>query len=104
MLVLTTGNGVNGFTLDPSLGEFILTHRSVRIPAACKLYSVNEGNSAGWEDGMQRFVAGLKQSGGWSARYVGSMVGDVHRSLLYGGIFLYPADRKSRKGKLRLLV
>ena len=91
------------FTLDPSLGEFILTHRNVRIPASCKIYSLNEGNADGWEEGMREFVRRIKASGKWSGRYVGSMVGDVNRALLYGGIFLYPADRKSVQGKLRLL-
>ena len=75
----------------------------MRIPTTCKIYSVNEGNADGWEPGMKEFVRRVKASGKWSGRYVGSMVGDVNRALLYGGIFLYPADKKSQQGKLRLL-
>ncbi|KAF8026463.1 hypothetical protein BT93_F3059 [Corymbia citriodora subsp. variegata] len=84
-LVLSTGSGVNGFTLDPSLGEFILTHPDIKIPKKGKIYSVNEGNAKNW-DGP-----------------TANMVADVHRTLLYGGIFLYPADKKSPSGKLRVL-
>ncbi|OLL24723.1 Fructose-1,6-bisphosphatase, cytosolic [Neolecta irregularis DAH-3] len=91
-LVLTTGNGVNGFTLDNSLGEFILTHPNLRIPESRNIYSVNEGNSVYWHEPEP-----------YSARYIGSMVADVHRTILYGGIFAYPSDKKSRDGKLRLL-
>ena len=103
MLVLTTGHGVNGFTLDPTLGEFVLTHRHIRIPAASSIYSLNEANALSYEPPIQAYLARVKQRKGTSARYVGSMVGDVHRSLLYGGLFLYPADAKSPSGKLRLL-
>ncbi|KAJ2415865.1 Fructose-1,6-bisphosphatase [Coemansia sp. RSA 2530] len=89
-LVLTFGcSRVEGFTLDPALGEFILTHPNIRVPSRGKIYSVNEGNSLG------RLP--------YSARYIGSMVADVHRTLLYGGVFAYPSDRKSRSGKLRIL-
>ena len=104
-LVLTTGNGVNGFTLDPSIGEFILTHPSIRIPAKPKtIYSVNEGNSRYWDKPTADFVDMMKNAKKpYSLRYVGSMVSDVHRTLLYGGVFMYPGDSKSKNGKLRLL-
>lgn len=106
-LVLTTGNGVNGFTLDDSLGEFILTHPNLRIPEFRSIYSVNEGNTCYWNKGAQEYFHSLKFPGEgkkpYSARYIGSMVADMHRTILYGGIFAYPADSKSKKGKLRLL-
>lgn len=105
-LVLTTGNGVNGFTLDPSIGEFLLTHPNIKIPEKPKtVYSVNEGNSRYWDTATKRFVDEAKSNGKkpYSLRYVGSMVSDVHRTLLYGGVFMYPGDSKSPNGKLRLL-
>ncbi|XP_072964673.1 fructose-1,6-bisphosphatase, cytosolic [Typha angustifolia] len=106
-LVLSSGNGVNGFTLDPSLGEFILTHPDIKIPKKGKIYSVNEGNAKNWDGPTAKFVEKCKfpQDGSSpkSLRYIGSMVADVHRTLLYGGIFLYPADKKSPNGKLRVL-
>ncbi|KAE8692622.1 Fructose-1,6-bisphosphatase, cytosolic [Hibiscus syriacus] len=105
-LVLSTGSGVNGFTLDPSLGEFILTHPNIKIPKRGKIYSVNEGNAMNWDEPTTKFVENCKfpadGSPPRSLRYIGSMVADVHRTLLYGGIFLYPADKKSPNGKLRL--
>lgn len=106
--ILTTGNGVNGFMLDPAIGEFVLTHRNLRVPAKGSIYSINEGNASSWDAATTELVrrAKLPQSNGKgpkSARYVGSMVADVHRTLLYGGIFCYPADAKSPTGKLRLL-
>jgi fructose-1,6-bisphosphatase I len=108
MLVYTTGDGVHGFTLDPSIGEFLLSHENIRIPKRGKIYSVNEGNSHKWSDGMKNYIRYLqdedKSSGRpYSSRYVGSLVGDVHRTLLYGGIFMYPADSKNPRGKLRLM-
>ncbi|XP_010533395.1 PREDICTED: fructose-1,6-bisphosphatase, cytosolic-like [Tarenaya hassleriana] len=107
MLVLSTGTGVNGFTLDPSLGEFILTHPDIKIPKKGKIYSVNEGNAKNWDGAITKYVEKCKfpkdGSSPKSLRYVGSMVADVHRTLLYGGIFLYPADKKSPNGKLRVL-
>uniref|UniRef100_A0A452Z7F2 fructose-bisphosphatase n=1 Tax=Aegilops tauschii subsp. strangulata TaxID=200361 RepID=A0A452Z7F2_AEGTS len=107
-LVLSTGNGVNGFTLDPSLGEFILTHPNIKIPNKGKIYSVNEGNARNWDAPTAKYVERCKfpQDGSSpkSLRYIGSMVADVHRTLLYGGIFLYPADKKSPNGKLRCSV
>ncbi|KAK8692166.1 hypothetical protein V6N13_075643 [Hibiscus sabdariffa] len=106
-LVLSTGEGVNGFTLDPSLGEFILTHPDIKIPKKGKIYSVNEGNAKNWDAPTAKYVEKCKfpkdGSSPKSLRYIGSMVADVHRTLLYGGIFLYPADKKSPNGKLRVL-
>ncbi|KAM7507889.1 hypothetical protein LguiA_018342 [Lonicera macranthoides] len=105
--VLSTGSGVNGFTLDPSLGEFILTHPDIKIPKKGKIYSVNEGNAKNWDSPTAAYVEKCKfpkdGSSPKSLRYIGSMVADVHRTLLYGGIFLYPADKKSPSGKLRVL-
>ncbi|XP_022926293.1 fructose-1,6-bisphosphatase, cytosolic [Cucurbita moschata] len=106
-LVLSTGTGVNGFTLDPSLGEFILTHPDLKVPKKGKIYSVNEGNAKNWDGPTAKYVENCKfptdGSPPKSLRYVGSMVADVHRTLLYGGIFLYPGDKKSPNGKLRVL-
>ncbi|KAI7750889.1 hypothetical protein M8C21_003107 [Ambrosia artemisiifolia] len=107
-LVLSTGSGVNGFTLDPSLGEFILTHPDIKIPKKGKIYSVNEGNAKNWDGPTAKFVEKCKfpkdGSPAKSLRYIGSMVADVHRTLLlYGGVFLYPADKKSPSGKLRYI-
>jgi len=108
MLVYTTGNGVHGFTFEPSLGEFLLSHSSIRTPERGRVYSVNESNYFRWTDGVKRYVDWLKMEDGdsgrpYSARYVGSLVADFHRNLLYGGVFLYPGDRKNPNGKLRLL-
>lgn len=107
-LVLTTGNGVNGFTLDNSLGEFILTHPNLRIPPDQQIYSVNEGNSRFWPEATRQYFESIKfpadpTAKPYKARYVGSMVADVHRTILYGGLFAYPADERSKRGKLRLL-
>ena len=104
MMVYTTGHGVNGFTLDPSLGEFLLSHPNIKIPRRGKIYSINEGNINQWDAGTRRYVDYVKQdqkSEGrpYSLRYIGSLVADFHRNLLKGGIFLYPGP----KGKLRLL-
>jgi fructose-1,6-bisphosphatase I len=108
IMVYTAGLGVYGFTLDPSVGEFLLSHPDIKTPARGKVYSVNEGNTANWNAGTRRYVEHLKtpdKTSGrpYSGRYVGSLVADFHRNLLSGGIFLYPADRKSPDGKLRLL-
>jgi len=102
-VVLTFGQGVSRFALDPSIGEFLYVEE-VRIPAGGgkKIYSCNEGNVKAWDQPIKDFVEGCKDNG-YAARYVGSMVSDVHRTLLYGGVFLYPADKKSTKGKLRVL-
>lgn len=108
MLVFTTGNGVHGFTLDPGLGEFLLSHEHLSVPARGSTYSINEGRRLEWLPPTRRYVDYLQQhekaSGRpYSARYVGSLVADFHRTLLKGGIFLYPADPKSPNGKLRLM-
>ena len=111
MLVFTTGNGVNGYTLDPSVGEFILSHIDIKTPTKGKIYSANEGNSKFWDEGTKKYIDYLKENDSatdrpYSLRYIGSLVADFHRNLLYGGIFLYPLDYKDPnkpKGKLRLL-
>ncbi len=108
MLVYTTGQGVHGFTLDPSLGEFLLSQENITIPRRGKVYSANESYYPFWEPGVQRYIDHLKQEDKatgrpYSARYIGSLVADFHRNLLKGGIFLYPADAKSPQGKLRLV-
>jgi fructose-1,6-bisphosphatase I len=108
MLVYTTGDGVHGFTLDPSIGEFILSHADIRIPRRGKVYSVNQGNYKYWDKGMKKYVDYLQEEDRstnrpYSGRYVGSLVADVHRTLLYGGIFLYPSDSRFPNGKLRLM-
>jgi len=108
MLVYTTGDGVHGFTLDPSIGEFLLSHENIRIPKKGKIYSVNVGNYSKWDDGMKKYLHYLHEedratSRPYSLRYVGSMVADIHRTLLYGGIFMYPGDKKNPEGKLRLM-
>jgi fructose-1,6-bisphosphatase I len=104
MLVYTTGAGVHGFTLDPSIGEFLLSHPNMRIPEPPrKVYSVNEAYYARWSRGQQRLVSHLKTEGGFGSRYIGSLVADIHRTLLQGGIFMYPGERKNPTGKLRLL-
>jgi len=110
MLVYTTGSGVHGFTLDPSVGEFLLTHPNIRIPDKARYYSTNQGNQKYWSKGVQEYTRSLQGLEGndksLSARYIGSLVGDFHRNLLAGGIFYYPADYKDPKkptGKLRLL-
>jgi fructose-1,6-bisphosphatase I len=109
MLVYTTGNGVHGFTLEPSIGEFLLSHPDIRIPSpGQRTYSVNESNYARWSPGQRQLVDHLKGVDGdnakpFNSRYIGSLVADFHRNLLYGGLFMYPADSKSPRGKLRLL-
>jgi fructose-1,6-bisphosphatase I len=103
MLVYSTGQGVHGFTLDPSIGEFLLSHEYIKIPEKGKIYSINEGNYANWEDWTKNYVEHIKKSKEKSLRYVGTLVADMHRTLLKGGIFLYPDDKKSPSGKLRLL-
>jgi fructose-1,6-bisphosphatase I len=109
MLVYTTGYGVHGFTLDPSIGEFLLSHPDIRIPTpGRRIYSVNEGNYGLWSPAQRALVDHFKGVDGrndipFSSRYIGSLVADFHRTLLYGGIFMYPADTKSPNGKLRLL-
>lgn len=107
IFVYTSGNGVHGFTLDPTIGEFILSHPDIRTPARGRMYSTNEGNRLNWSPGIRAYVDYLRspdrQGGPCTSRYVGSLVADFHRNLLAGGIFLYPGDRKNPNGKLRLL-
>lgn len=108
ILVYTAGNGVHGFTLDPTAGEFILFHENIKIPKKSKTYSVNEGNYCKWDDKMKAYIDSLKVDDKalgkpYSSRYVGSLVADFHRNLLYGGIFMYPSDKKNPNGKLRLM-
>lgn len=109
MLVITTGSGgVHGFTYDPTVGEFFLSHEHIRTPERGSIYSINEGNSVHWTDPVRRWNEWVKRDDKdnglpYGLRYVGSMVADAHRTLLKGGIFAYPADHKSPKGKLRLL-
>ena len=107
MLVYTTGQGVHGFTLDPTIGEFLLSHPDIRTPKVGKYYSVNESNWNRWTPAVQRAVAAFKNGDGRiqakNARYIGSLVADFHRNLISGGIFLYPGDSRSAEGKLRLL-
>jgi fructose-1,6-bisphosphatase I len=108
MLVYTTGDGVHGFTYEPSIGEFLLSHPDIQTPKRGHIYSVNEGNYVSWSEGVKRYVDYLKcddKATGrpYSARYVGSLVADFHRNLLYGGIYIYPGDKKNPNGKLRLL-
>lgn len=105
-MVITYGHGVERFTLDPSIGEFILTGERLMIPDKPKtIYSINEGNYTTWDSNMQKAVDGFKfnSPSPYTARYVGSMVSDVHRTLLYGGIYMYPADAAKGNGKLRIL-
>jgi len=104
MLVYTTGAGVHGFTLDPSIGEFILSHPNMRMPEPPKkVYSINEAYYTRWARGQQLLVSYLKNEGGFGSRYIGSMVADIHRTLLQGGLFMYPGEREDPRGKLRLL-
>jgi fructose-1,6-bisphosphatase I len=108
MLVYATRRGVNGFTLDPSIGEFTMSHTNIKCPPSGKIYSVNHGNFFRYEKGIQKYIDTCqkkeKGSGGpYTQRYIGSMVSDVHRNLIKGGIFMYPGTIEKPKGKLRLL-
>ncbi|MBK6444867.1 MAG: class 1 fructose-bisphosphatase [Bacteroidetes bacterium] len=108
MLVYTTGKGVNGFTLDPSIGEFCLSHPDMICPQNGIIYSINEGNYVHFPDGVKQYIKYVqvedsKTSRPYSSRYIGSLVADFHRNLLKGGIFIYPSTMKSPKGKLRIL-
>jgi fructose-1,6-bisphosphatase I len=107
-LLLSTGYGVHGFTLDPNVGEFFLSHPSIRCPERGSTYSINEGNFVRWDDRVKKWDTWIKsddkaQGLPYGHRYVGSLVADAHRTLMKGGIFAYPADKKSPGGKLRLL-
>jgi len=107
VMVYSTGFGVHGFTLEPSIGEFLLSHSAIRTPEVGTYYSVNESNFQRWSPGVRGVVRGFKEGDGAmrgkNARYIGSLVADFHRNLVAGGVFLYPADSKSPRGKLRLL-
>src|SRR5205814_791817 len=102
IFVYSSGNGVHGFTLDPTIGEFVLSHPDIRTPACGRIYSINEANQRSWSPGIRACVDHLRSAerrgGPCTSRYVGSLVADFHRTLLAGGIFLYPADRKSPNG------
>jgi fructose-1,6-bisphosphatase I len=107
MLVYTTGNGVHGFTLDPSYGEFVLSHPNIRTPEKAHIYSVNESNFDYWDESIKSYIRYVKATDDQTnrplnSRYIGSMVSDIHRNLLYGGIYLYPASSRAEEGKLRL--
>ena len=108
MLVYTTGKGVNGFTLDPSIGEFCLSHPEMKTPKSGKVYSVNEGNYLHFPDGVKKYIKYCQEEDKstnrpYSSRYIGSGVADIHRNLIVGGIYIYPTTTKSPKGKLRML-
>jgi len=107
-LVLTLGAGTYGFTLDENIGEFVLSHPNIKVPETSSIISFNEANTYMWDKPLKDVVTGWKEGTGksgktFSSRYIGSMVGDVHRTLLYGGVFGYPGDTKNVNGKLRLL-
>jgi fructose-1,6-bisphosphatase I len=100
ILVYTAGHGVHGYTLDPSFGEFILSHENIQIPSKGRIYSINEGNYKYWHPGLKKYIKYLQDEDEetgrpYSSRYIGSMVADIHRNLLYGGIFMYPADSRN---------
>ncbi len=108
MLVYTTGKGVNGFTLDPSIGEFCLSHPDMKIPKDGTIYSLNEGNYVHFPDGVKKYlkycqVEDKATSRPYTSRYIGSMVADIHRSIIKGGIFIYPTTSSAPNGKLRLV-
>lgn len=103
MLVYSIGRGVHAFTLDPSLGEFILSTENAQIPAHGAIYSVNEGNFWQWDEGIRDYIRYMHRHEGYTARYSGALVGDFHRILFQGGVFLYPGTVKKPEGKLRLL-
>lgn len=108
MLVYTSGNGVHGFTLDPELGEFCLSHPNIKTPDNGKIYSINQGSVESFSKGVKDYLNYCVQSDStshrpYSLRYIGSMVADFHRNMLKGGIFIYPATAKDKKGKLRLM-
>ncbi|MFZ1865032.1 MAG: class 1 fructose-bisphosphatase [Polyangiales bacterium] len=107
MLVYSTGEQVDGFTYDPGVGEFFLSHPKIRIPERGDIYSINEGNYHNWDERIQKWVDWIKtptpEHKAYKLRYIGAMVADLHRTLLRGGIFCYPQDVKNKRGKLRLL-
>merc|ERR1712094_2676 len=108
VLVLSVGDGVVGFTLDNLIGDFVMTHADIKLPETGKIYSFNEGNAANWSEWLKNYMSHVKAPEGegsspYSARYIGSLVGDFHRTMLYGGIYGYPGDKKNVNGKLRLI-
>jgi len=103
MLIYTIGKGVHAFTLDPSLGEFILSQENLRIPTHGSTYSINEGNYCQWDESMREYIRYIHRQSGYSARYSGALVADIHRILFQGGVFLYPGMEGHPDGKLRLL-
>jgi fructose-1,6-bisphosphatase I len=108
IFVYTAGEGVHGFTLDPAFGEFLLSHTNIKIPHKAKIYSLNEGNYKYWHPGLKKYIKYIQDADNrgrepYSSRYIGSMVADIHRNLIYGGIFIYPEDKRNPEGKLRLM-
>ncbi len=108
VLVYTTGYGVNGFTLDPSVGLFVLSHPDMKYPANGNIYSINEANYIYFPEGVKQYIQYCQEDDSatlrpYSTRYIGSMVADIHRNLIRGGIFIYPGTKKNKSGKLRLL-
>ncbi len=103
MLVYSIGTGVHAFSLDPSLGEFILSQENIQVPSRGPIYSVNEGNFWQWDDSIRNYIRYVHRHEGYTARYGGALVGDIHRIFLQGGVFLYPGTVKKPEGKLRLL-
>lgn len=109
ILVYTTGNGVNGFTLDPSIGEFLLSHANIRTPNRGRIYSINEGNYNSWNDGLKRYIKWMQREDPndpdrpYTTRYIGSFVADFHRNLMKGGVYIYPSNTRDPNGKLRLM-
>ncbi|TKB96055.1 class 1 fructose-bisphosphatase [Pedobacter cryophilus] len=108
MLVYTTGKGVNGFTLDPSIGEFCLSHADIKIPETGTIYSINEGNYVHFPEGVKKYIKYCQVEDDatqrpYTSRYIGSMVADLHRNLIKGGIYIYPSTASAPKGKLRLV-
>jgi fructose-1,6-bisphosphatase I len=108
MLVYTTGHGVNGFTLDPSIGVFCLSHPNMQVPDDGIIYSINEGNYVHFPEGVKKYIKYCQENDPetrrpYTSRYIGSLVSDLHRNMLKGGIYIYPRGTKAPKGKLRLL-
>ncbi len=108
IMVYSAGDGVHSFTLDPSFGEFLLSQENIKVPKKGKIYSINEGNYLYWHPGLKKYIKWLQEEDisserPYTSRYIGSMVADIHRNMLYGGIFMYPADSRNPSGKLRLM-